>query len=407
MDIGIFGLWGMNIPGVSFGGFETGYTEVAERLVAAGHTVTIYCRRPEYPPSSRPSSVNGVNLVYVRCSRGKSLAFPTSVTTSLIASLLRRRRHDVHLFANVGSGLHCLLAKLLGCRVVLNVDGLDWVRGKWGFLARTYFKLAARAGMFSSDVVLTDADAMVDYYREHFAYTPEMIAYGAYVESSAEPDLVRQFGLEPGGYYLVASRLIPENNADVIVDAFKRVATERKLVIAGGSNYTSPFHQSLLHCGDPRVVFTGWIDDGRVVKELHCNAYAYLHGHSVGGTNPALLKALGYGNCVLALDTPFNSEVLDGGKYGLLWKRDAEDLARLIKSIEDEPAIAQELRRRAPERILAAYTWDKIGRQYVALLSRVAAGHSVSRRRVQAVQAVLIGGLSLLGLMTVLRARGD
>jgi glycosyltransferase involved in cell wall biosynthesis len=140
------------------------------------------------------------------------------------------------------------------------------------------------------------------------------------VESSENPDVVRQLGVEPNEYYLIASRLIPENHADLIVLGFIESGTSKKLVVAGGANYDSPFHRRLREIATDRVIFTGHIHDQSLIKELHCNCFAYVHGHSVGGTNPSLLKAMGYGNCVLALDTVFNREVL--ADTGLFFAKD-------------------------------------------------------------------------------------
>jgi len=209
-------------------------------------------------------------------------------------------------------------------------------------------------------------------YLEEFHTETTMIAYGAYIESSEHPEVVRQFGVEPDDYYLIASRLIPENHADLIILGFLRSGTSKKLVIAGGANYDSPFHRRLSEIANDRVVFTGHIHDQSVIKELHCNCFAYLHGHSVGGTNPSLLKAMGYANCILALDTVFNREVLADG--GLFFPRDESVLAELIRRIEGDRALVEEMRRKGPARIAKEYTWEKVSDQYEQLFSEVVAG---------------------------------
>jgi glycosyltransferase involved in cell wall biosynthesis len=199
-----------------------------------------------------------------------------------------------------------------------------------------------------------------------------MIAYGAYIESAERPEVVRQFGVEPDDYYLIASRLIPENHADLIMLGFLESGTRKKLVIAGGANYDSPFHRRLREIATDRVMFTGHIHDQSVIKELHCNCFAYVHGHSVGGTNPSLLKAMGYGNCILALDTVFNREVL--ADTGLLFPKSQTDLAIMMRRVEADPALVAELRQRVPKRISQEYTWEKVADQYDRLFREVAAG---------------------------------
>jgi len=156
----------------------------------------------------------------------------------------------------------------------------------------------------------------------------------------------------------------------VIIEGFLKSGTARKLVIAGGANYDSPFHRRLHELATDKVIFTGHIHDQSVIKELHCNCFVYVHGHSVGGTNPSLLKAMGYGNCVLALDTVFNREVLADG--GIFFPRDEAVLAGEMQALEANPARVAELRQMGPERIRKNYTWEKIAGQYDTLFQEVA-----------------------------------
>lgn len=367
----MLGLYGMPLPQLHFTGFETAFGEIAPRLAAAGHEVTIYCRGSHYPPELRVAEYKGVRLRYVPSPGGKNLS---GLVATLLASVhaLVAGRYDIFFFVNVGMGHHAALCRLFGARVVMNVDGLDWKRAKWGVFARTYFRTAARSAIRFCHRLITDAEAMRKIYLEEFRKDTTMIAYGAYVESSERPEVVREFGVEPGEYYLIASRLIPENHADLIILGFLQSGTSGKLVIAGGANYDSPFHRRLREIATERVIFTGHIHDQSVIKELHCNCFAYVHGHSVGGTNPSLLKAMGYGNLVLALDTVFNREVLaDTGRF---FARDAGGLAALIREMEGDPALVAELRRRGPERVRAEYSWDKVSRQYDELFREVAGG---------------------------------
>ena len=371
LRIGMLGLYGMPLPHLHFTGFETAFGEIAPRLAAAGHEVTIYCRASHYPQSLRVSEFKGVRLKYVPSPGGKNLS---GLVATLFASFhaLVVGRYDLFFFVNVGMGHHAALCRILGARVVMNVDGLDWKRAKWGPFARAYFRTAARSAIRFCNRLVTDAEGMRKIYLEEFHTETTMIAYGAYIESSEHPEVVRQFGVEPDDYYLIASRLIPENHADLIILGFLRSGTSKKLVIAGGANYDSPFHRRLSEIANDRVVFTGHIHDQSVIKELHCNCFAYLHGHSVGGTNPSLLKAMGYANCILALDTVFNREVLADG--GLFFPRDESVLAELIRRIEGDRALVEEMRRKGPARIAKEYTWEKVSDQYEQLFSEVVAG---------------------------------
>ncbi len=364
----MLGLYGMPMAKLHFTGFETGLGEIAPRLVEAGHEIVMYCRRGSYPEEMRIPSYKGVELVYVPSPGGKNFS-GLIATFFAVLHALALSRYDVVFFVNVGMGHHAAVCRLFGRKVVMNVDGLDWTRAKWGRVARWYFFSAARSAVRFCTELITDAEAMREFYLERFGKETTMIAYGAYVETSQKPDLIAPFGVEPDSYYLIASRLIPENHADLIARAFLQSGSPKKLVIAGGANYDSPFHQELRALAGDRIILAGHIDDQEVIKELHCNCFAYVHGHSVGGTNPSLLKAMGYGNCVLALDTVFNREVLEEG--GLFFPRDEAVLAREMRALEADPERVAEFRRMGPERVRKNYTWEKIARQYDELFQEV------------------------------------
>lgn len=365
----MLGLYGMPMPERHFTGFETAFGEIAPRLAAAGHDVTIYCRGSHYPQRLRVPEYMGVKLKFVPSPGGKNFS---ALIATLFAAVhaVTAGRYDLLFFVNVGMGHHAALCRILGERVVMNVDGLDWKRGKWGFFGRTYFRTAASSAVRFCNRLITDAEAMREFYLREFGKDTTMIAYGAYVEVAERPELVRQVGVAPGDYYLVAGRLVPENFADLIVDGYLQADTSRKLLIVGAANYETEFHRRLYARASDRVMFTGHIHDQQLLKELYCNCFAYIHGHSVGGTNPALLRAMGYGACILAHDTVFNREVLGGS--GLLFPRDSGALAGLMEEIESNPELVDTLRRRGPERITKEYTWDKIAGQYEALFREIA-----------------------------------
>lgn len=371
MRIAIFGSRG--IPH-TYGGAEAFLEELAPRLAGRGHEVLLYCRKSMF--QERPPTYRGVRLIYLPNIETKVLGTPTHTLLCTLDMLFRGV--DVALVVNIVNALHCVIPRIFGKKIAINVDGMDWKRDKWGALAKRYFYLNAKCvGKICRKGVVTDAYEMRRIYLEEFGTPSACIAYGANIEGSVKPEVVREYGLEPFGYYLIASRMVPENNADLIVKAFEKVKTSRVLAIAGGVNYKSAFLDRLKQTKDPRVRFLGHVGNAEHVKELHCNAYAYLHGHSMGGTNPSLLKALGYGNCVVALRTPFNQEVM--GNYGIFFERDHTDLAQKLQELESHPESAAEFRQKAPKRILEAYTWEKITDQYEELFLLLSAGEDPTR----------------------------
>lgn len=358
----------------TYSGYEAFIGEIGPRLVDRGHDVLVYCRSGLF--RERPAEYKGVKLIYRPGIETKTLGTLTHTLLSMCEVVFRRT--DVIFVVNIVNAFHCILPRLLRKRVAINVDGLDWKRGKWGPLGKKYFYLNAKyVGKICPKGIVTDAQEMRRIYLEEFATPSVSIAYGANIESAVNPEIVRRYGLQPHNYYLIASRLVPENNAHLIVEAFAKVKTSKKLAIAGAANYRSAFVDRLKAARDSRIMFLGHVSNADHVKELHCGAYAYIHGHSLGGTNPSLLKALGYGNCVLALNTPFNREVLHN--YGILFDADADDLARKIQRLENNPALAADYRRMAPRRIVEAYTWGKITDQYEELFQLLAAGQDPTR----------------------------
>lgn len=357
----MFGLRGLR-PDLEISGFETAFSEIAPRLVERGHAVTIYARAGAHSPANRLPRDAGVELVYVASPGGKNFSALTS-TGLAVTRALATRTFDVWFFVNVGMGHHAALARLSRRPVVMNVDGLDWQRGKWGPVARGYFRSAARMAVRSCTTLVTDAEAMRGFYREHFGRESEMIPYGANVEASERPELITPLGLAPREYYLIVSRLIPENSLEDLLAGFSRTTSHRPLVVVGDANYRGAFHERLraIAAGDARMRMVGRVSDQTLLKELWCNAYAYLHGHSVGGTNPALLRAMGYGACVIARDTMFNREVL--GDDALFFSS-AADVTRAIDLLDSDVERVSSLRRRGPARIEAHYRWDHIVDEY-------------------------------------------
>ncbi len=393
MRIALFGARG--IPH-TYSGTETFFGELAPRLVARGHEVIVYCRSSLF--REKPSHYRGVRLIYLPSIETKNLGTFTH-TLACIGDVIFRGV-DVMLITNVANALLCGLPRVFGKHVALNVDGVEWERSKWGPNGRRYFHWNARmAGKICPDGIITDAVEMQRIYLEQFNTPSACIAYGANIESSTDPEAVRRYGLEPFGYYLIASRLVPENNADLIIKGFERLRSNRLLAIAGDANYRSAFVDALKQTRDPRVRFLGHVGNSDHVKELHCNCYGYIHGHSVGGTNPALLKAFGYSNLVLALDNPFNRDVVD--KYGILFGNNPDDLASKLQLVEDQPQVAERYRQQAVQRILQQYTWDHITDQYEDYFLRLAAGEKPALDRelgmyvpVQSTEATPVGVLT-------------
>ena len=346
--------------------------ELAPRWVEAGHRVVVYCRKAEF--TSRPTRWRGVQLVYLPNLRHRVV---NTLSHSLVATVhAALTPSDVVLVWNAANGPFGWLLKARGKRAAINVDGMEWLRPKWRGFGQHYFKWAARMATRAFPVVITDADEMKRLYLKEFGVDTTYIAYGANIEPSERPEVLIQYGVQPRSYYLVASRLVPDNNADLIVRGFIASKSTRNLAIAGGADYKGnsmerAFIDSLKKMADERVLFLGHIEDPDHIKELHHHCYGYIHGHQHGGINPSLLKALGYSNLVFALDTPFNAEVLSNGEYGLLFPKDHSQLTALINELDSNPGRAQAFREKAAEPIRERFNWDRIAQRYLDVFAEL------------------------------------
>jgi glycosyltransferase involved in cell wall biosynthesis len=205
---------------------------------------------------------------------------------------------------------------------------------------------------------------MQKVYEREFKTQSTVIAYGANIRESNNPELIHQWGLQRQEYYLIVGRLIPDNNADIILREFIGSPSSKKLVIVGDVPYKDAYAQSLKGLDDPRVIFTGYVNDQNVLAELYHNCFVYFHGHEFGGTNPTMLKALAYGCAICALDTVFNREMLDNEEYGQFFTKQRGSLDSRIRSMEAEPDRLIDYRNKSRTRIVTTYTWEKIVDEY-------------------------------------------
>src|ERR671912_2967954 len=361
MRIAILGTRG--IP-ASYGGFETFAEHLSTRLVARGHDVTVYCRAHYVSP--RQIEYHGVRLKVLPTIRHKY--FDTVLQSFISALYAVPDRYDAALICNAANAPFAPILRWTGTPVAINVDGLEHKRKKWNFIGRTYYLLAERLATILPNETVTDARVIQDYYRTRYGADSTMIAYGADVERRPDP-IVRRWRVEPNRYVLYVSRLEPENNAHLVIEAFKRVRTAHKLLIVGDAPYAHQYIAELKRRarGDKRILFTGFVF-GRDYRTLQQNAYCYVHATEVGGTHPALLEAMGFGNCVLTLATPENLEVV--GTAGVPYI-DEFDLAEKLQRVLRDGSLVQAYRNRAQQRVASHYDWETVVDQYEQLFARM------------------------------------
>jgi glycosyltransferase involved in cell wall biosynthesis len=356
-----------------YGGYETFVKEMGERLVQRGIEVTIYCHSPLF--EKKPKKVNGINLVYVPCVETKSLSQLTNSLLSMFHVCFSKA--DVVLVVNSANGPLGVLTKMFGKPSAINVDGLEWLRPKWKGLGAKYYLFASRLATKLYDKLITDSDEMEKIYLEQFGAPSKMIAYGANPKNRSDSNLIENWDLQKESYYLIVGRLIPDNNADLIVDGFVKSNSKRKLVIVGDVPYHDRFAQEMKSIKDNRLVFTGYVRNQEQLASLYQNCYAYFHGHEYGGTNPAMLKALGFGCAILALDTRFNQEMLQQGKFGWYFDKNIESVVRIIEESEKTPKKMDYLRAHSREGLTEKYSWDFVTDEYEILFK------ALSKRKIK------------------------
>jgi len=350
-----------------YSGYETFVKELSERLVKQNIDVTVYCHKNLFKES--PPQVNGINLVYIKTIEKKSLSqFIHSFQSILNACFLN---YDIILVVNSANGPFGLISKVFRKKTAINVDGLEWLRPKWKGLGAKYFYWASKLSTKFYNEIITDSFEMAKIYKKEFNADSTVIAYGANIRYSSKPELIKKWDLEKNDYYLIVGRLVPDNNADLIVNEFVKSDSKKKLVIIGDVPYQDEYAAKIKKVEDDRILFTGYVNDQDELAELYHNCFAYFHGHEFGGTNPTMLTAMAYGCAVIALDTPFTREMCDNEKHAIYFTKEMGYLKRIIEEVEKNDSIINSLKAISRNRIAENYTWEKITNQYISLFNKM------------------------------------
>ena len=353
------------------GGVEIVVEELASRMVAAGHQVTCLNRAGSHVSgkefdAAALTNYKGIRIKTVPTLDKKGLAAMTASVTGAIAAVFGR--YDVVHFHAEGPCAMLWLPKLFGKRCIATVHGLDHQRAKWGKFARTYIMLGEKCAAKFADEIIVLSKGVQQYFLDTYGRETVFIPNGVSCPEQREICEIRErFGLEKDGYILYLGRLVPEKGITYLIDAFKSVKTEKKLVIAGGSSDTEAFAQELKNraAGDDRILFTGFVQ-GRVLEELYSNAYVYTLPSDLEGMPLSLLEAMSYGNCCVTSDIEECASVT--GEHGLTFpKGDTNALAILLQKLCDEPAVVEAYQKTSRDYITQKYNWDDVTRKTLEL----------------------------------------
>lgn len=357
-----------------YGGYETLMEELATRLVELGVEVTVYCRKHSTPAGL--TEYAGARLVVLPSIRTKHLDTP--VHTFLSCLHAATQRYDAALVVNSANAMFVPILNLGLIPVALHVDGIEKRRAKWGRLGSAVYAVSERLAVVVPDRLVTDAHCIEEHYEELYRAPSTVISYGVEPEKMPLPVALRgKLGIQPRKYFLYVSRFEPENNPHRVAEAYRSVGGELPLVMVGGAPYADEFIESFTRDADRRIIFPGPIyGDG--YRQLLSNATAYIQATEVGGTHPALVEAMGYGNVLLVNDSVENREAAgDAGLY--FHAHQPSSLAEQLNWVLENPEKLETLRQASADRAAKMYDWGVITGTYLQMFEEMA-GRQPSER---------------------------
>lgn len=356
------------------GGVEIVVSELATRMALQGHSVTCYNRKGHHVSgeqfdSDKLSEYKGVRIKSVFTVRKGGLA---ALTSSFFAALKAAFGiYDVVHFHAEGPCAMMWIPKLFGKRCVATIHGLDHQRAKWGRFASWYIKFGEKCAAALADEIIVLSKSVQDYFQKTYNRSTIYIPNGVNkVEKRQADEIISRFGLEEREYILFLGRLVPEKGVMSLVEAYKKLSTDKKLVIAGGSSDTEEYEKELKAAAAdcPNIIFTGFVQ-GRVLEELFSNAYLYVLPSDVEGMPLSLLEAMSYGNCCLVSDIPECTSVIED--CGCVFERKEKDsLKNKLQELCDSPETVKSFMAMSAEYICSKYNWDDVVSQTVEIYKR-------------------------------------
>ena len=358
-----------------YSGIEAYYEEVGPRLAERRHQVTVYCRNYFTPEVQQ---YHGMRLLRLPTWRSKH--FETVIHTALSTAHAITQHYDVIHYHALGPALFAFVPRVFGVKTAVTVQGLDGRRKKWGRLAASVLGVGEKAAIRWSDSAMVVSQTLHEYYRGRYGASPVYIANGAMTRRRIGSEKLAEWGLAPGGYVLFLGRFSPEKNCHLLVEAFEAADLPAQLVLAGGGE--GRYAEGLARHASEKIHLLNYVS-GTALDELLTNAMLFVLPSDLEGLSLALLEAMGAGLCVLASDIPENREVVDG--VGFTFRAgDVDDLEEMLRVLISNPSVRAEAGRKARERILASYDWEKITgeieREYLRITGRPAGEASSAKK---------------------------
>ena len=348
-----------------YGGFETAVRHIAPRFADNGMDVSVYGRKNSILENwaGRDERIQSVLTTGFDTKIWSTLSY--GLTSVLHVAL---RKHDVVLIMNVANGFWLPILKILKVPTAVNVDGIEWERQKWSKAAKVVFKIGAWFTAKFADEIICDSKHIAEYWNLSFGRRGVYIPYGGVIPSAS---MRLPQGLKPKEYVLVVSRFVPENTIAEFLSAADQLAKKYKVVLVGSSGYGSSFEDKiqLMSEKNPNVIWLGHVSDEAELDSLWSSAGAYFHGHSVGGTNPALVQAMYCGAPIVARDTVYNREVL--GSAGKFVNPNSNEIYSAIDMLMTNLNLASDFSKSAQKRAIENYSWNQVSDSYILVLEQL------------------------------------
>lgn len=353
------------------GGIEIVVGELSTRMASKGHQVTCFNRKGHHVSGSDydedlKKEYNGIKLKNVWTLDKRGLAAMTSSFSAALCAAFGK--YDVVHFHAEGPCAAMWIPKLFGKKCIATIHGLDHRRAKWGRFAAWYIRTGEKCAVRFADEIIVLSKSVQQYFFDTYHRDTIVIPNGVVRPELLEAtEISERYGLKKDKYILFLGRLVPEKGISYLIEAFQKVQTDKKLVIAGGSSDSQAFEQELRNIAsdDPRILFTGFVQ-GQVIEELYSNAYLYVLPSDLEGMPLSLLEAMSYSNCCLTSDIPECGEVV--GEYGLTFRKaDVSDLTEKLQKLCDEPSTVTHFKRQSADYICNRYNWDDVTKKTLQL----------------------------------------
>lgn len=347
------------------GGFETFAEKLSLYLVKKGCSVTVYCQDEKSNDGMRTDNWNGIERVFFSPKASGPLG---TIEFDFLATKHVLKKRGVDLVLGYNTAFLLIMQRMFGRKVCINMDGIEWKRDKWSFVAKVWFFINEIVGANLGSVIIADHPEISKHTRKRTFKKPIVIPYGAQEVSAPKLDILNKLCLKKGKYFISIARIEPENSVLELLKAFLSFSEMRrdfKLVVLGKLDEANSYHREIKNLASENVVFPGAVYDSDAVAALRYYSRAYLHGHRVGGTNPSLVEALGASCAVLAHNNRFNRWVTDNNQLYFDNVEQASDQLKLLASNED---VYSELRRGAYLSFTEKFTWEKILDSYYETL---------------------------------------